>query len=155
MREKLLISACLLGEPCRYDGRSKPLPPEPLERLREKFDLVPACPESLGGLPVPREPGEQRGERVYSRTGEDVTAQYRLGAARTLEIAREHGCRAALLKERSPSCGCGEVHDGTFGGGLVPGDGVTAALLKENAVKIYGESRLNALISVENAISEN
>ena len=154
MKEKLLISACLLGEPCRYDGKSKSLPSKLLEQLRETYDLVPVCPESLGGLPIPREPSEQRGNRVYSRGGEDVTAQYRLGAARTLEIARENGCRLALLKERSPSCGCGEVHNGRFDGGLVPGDGVTAAVLKSNAVKIYGESRINELISVDIAISE-
>lgn len=144
MREKLLISACLLGENCRYSGGNNY---EPLtEALGERFELVPVCPECLGGLTSPREPAERVGERVLSRTGEDWTAAFYLGAERTLEIARREGISQAVLKERSPSCGCGAVYDGTFTGTVVPGDGVAAELLKRHGVHIRGESQIEELL---------
>ena len=140
MKEPLLISACLLGTPCRYDGKSVPLPEKQLAALRESFELVPICPESDGGLPTPRIPSERLGERVINRAGEDVTDAYRRGAAHALETARREGCAFALLKERSPSCGCGEIYDGSFSGTLIPGDGVTAELLKAEGIEVIGES---------------
>ena len=144
MREKLLISACLLGENCKYSGGNNY---EPLtEALGERFELVPVCPERLGGLTSPREPAERVGERVLSRTGEDWTAAFYLGAERTLEIARREGVSQAVLKERSPSCGCGAVYDGTFTGTVVPGDGVAAELLKRHGVHIRGESQIEELL---------
>ena len=144
MREKLLISACLLGENCRYSGGNNY---EPLTgALGERFELVPVCPERLGGLTSPREPAERVGERVLSRTGEDWTAAFYLGAERTLEIARREGISQAVLKERSPSCGCGAVYDGTFTGTVVPGDGVAAELLKRHGVHIRGESQIEELL---------
>ncbi len=144
MREKLLISACLLGENCKYSGGNNY---EPLtEALGERFELVPVCPERLGGLTSPREPAERVGERVLSRTGEDWTAAFYLGAERTLEIARREGISQAVLKERSPSCGCGAVYDGTFTGTVVPGDGVAAELLKRHGVHIRGESQIEELL---------
>jgi len=144
VREKLLISACLLGENCRYSGGNNY---EPLtEALGERFELVPVCPECLGGLTSPREPAERVGERVLSRTGEDWTAAFYLGAERTLEIARREGISRAVLKERSPSCGCGAVYDGTFTGAVVRGDGVTAELLKAHGLRILGESRIGELL---------
>ena len=141
--DKLLVSACLLGAPCRYDGKSKPL--AGIERLREKYELVPVCPEREGGLPTPRTPSERRGEAVVMQDGTDVTAQYRRGAEAALELCRREGCAAALLKERSPSCGSGAIYDGTFTHTLIPGDGVTAELLRQNGVRIYGESELDLL----------
>ena len=144
MREKLLISACLLGENCKYSGGNNY---EPLtEALGERFELVPVCPERLGGLTSPREPAERVGERVLSRTGEDWTAAFYLGAERTLEIARREGISQAVLNERSPSCGCGAVYDGTFTGTVVPGDGVAAELLKRHGVHIRGESQIEELL---------
>ena len=140
MKEPLLISACLLGTPCRYDGKSKPLPAGQLEILRERYELYPVCPESDGGLPTPRIPSERRGGRVLNRAGEDVSVPYARGAALALKQCREHDCRKALLKERSPSCGCGEIYDGSFSGTLIPGDGVTAELLKAEGIEILGES---------------
>ena len=140
MKEPLLISACLLGTPCRYDGKSKPLPVEQLAFLRERYELHPVCPESDGGLPTPRIPSERRDGRVVNRAGEDVSAPYARGAARALALCREHACRKALLKERSPSCGCGEIYDGSFTGTLIPGDGVTAELLKAEGIEVLGES---------------
>ena len=142
--DKLLISACLLGVPCRYDGKSKPL--AAIARLREKYELIPVCPEQLGGLPTPRTPSERCGERVVMADGTDVTAEYQKGARTALDLYRREGCVAAVLKERSPSCGSGEIYDGTFTGSLVSGGGVTAELLKKNGIKVYGESELDALL---------
>ena len=142
--DKLLISACLLGVPCRYDGKSKPL--ADIARLREKYELIPVCPEQLGGLPTPRTPSERCGDRVVMADGTDVTAQYQNGAQRALELCLREGCVAAVLKERSPSCGSGELYDGTFTRTLVAGDGVAAELLKQNGIKVYGETELDALL---------
>ena len=141
--DKLLVSACLLGAPCRYDGKSKPL--AGIERLRETYELVPVCPEQEGGLPTPRTPSERRGEAVVMQDGTDVTAQYRRGAEAALKLCRREGCAVALLKERSPSCGSGSIYDGSFTHTLIPGDGVTAELLRQNGVRIYGESELDLL----------
>ena len=144
MKEKLLISACLLGRNCKYNGGNNYTPLA--ERLKARYDLVPVCPEVLGGLPIPHEPSERVGDRVLSRSGEDVTAAFRLGAEKTLEIARRRGARLAVLKERSPSCGWGAVYDGTFTGTVVPGNGVAAELLARGGVAIYGASRIRELL---------
>ena len=142
--DKLLVSACLLGIPCRYDGSTKLF--AGTERLREKYELVPVCPEQLGGLPTPRTPSERRDDCVVMADGTDVTAQYQEGARSALELCLREGCVAAVLKERSPSCGSGEIYDGTFTHTVIFGDGVTAELLKKNGIKIYGESKLDALL---------
>ncbi|MBR3504686.1 MAG: DUF523 domain-containing protein [Clostridia bacterium] len=141
----LLISACLLGVPCRYDGKSVPCAAA-LEAAGRGVRLVPFCPEIYGGLPTPRVPAERRGDRVVTRDGRDVTAEYRRGAEEALRVCRLFGCEAAILKERSPSCGCGRVYDGTFSGVLTEGDGVTAALLKANGVHVAGETEAGALL---------
>ena len=145
--EKLLISACLLGERCRYDGASRPLPEDTLSALREHYELLPVCPERDGGLTIPRIPSERRGERVVNRAGEDVTAYYRRGAAMACDCAANTGCLLALLKERSPSCGSGEIYDGSFSGRLIPGDGVAAEALKKAGITVFGESEIPALVS--------
>ena len=140
----LLISACLLGCACRYDGKSKP---HPLAvELARRGLAVPVCPEQLGGLPTPRKPSERQGDRVVMADGRDVTAEYRRGAEEALHLARLYGCTAAVLKERSPSCGKGQIYDGTFTGTLTAGDGVTAELLTAGGVKVYGESELEKLL---------
>lgn len=139
----LLVSACLLGLPCRYDGASKPAPQ--VLALLEEHRLIPVCPEQMGGLPTPRPPAECRGNCVLNREGRDVTAEYARGAQFALELARLYGCQGAILKERSPSCGCGAIYDGSFSGTLVPGDGVTARLLKEHGIPVTGESRIESL----------
>ena len=143
---KLLISRCLLGNACRYDGKSKPLPAETLQALRARYELIPVCPEVLGGLPTPRTPSERQGSRVVMQTGADVTAEYRRGAEATLRLALAHNVCAAVLKERSPSCGKGEIYDGTFTGTLKEGNGVTAEVLLENGFAVYGESEIAKLI---------
>lgn len=138
--ETVLISACLLGVRCRYDGASKPLPA--IEALRQQYHLIPVCPEVFGGLPTPREPAERQGERVVTRSGQDVTDAYRRGAEETLRLAQLFGCRLAILKEKSPSCGSGERYDGTYSGTLTAGNGVTADLLLQNGVAVLGESQI-------------
>ena len=137
-KERILVSACLLGVPCRYDGKSVPC--EDVIRLKERAQLVPVCPEQLGGLATPRTPAERRGEAVVTRDGRDVTAQYRRGAQEALHLARLFGCTRAILKSKSPSCGCDLIYDGSFSGRLIPGAGVTAQLLRENGVEVRTET---------------
>ena len=141
---KILVSACLLGARCRYDGESKAHPE--MAALSEQHILIPVCPEQLGGLPTPRPPAERKGERVVTQTGTDVTEQYRRGAEEALKLCKLLGCEAAVLKERSPSCGCGEIYDGTHSKALTAGDGVTAELLKMQGIPVYGESRIEELL---------
>ena len=145
-RPRVLVSACLLGVNCRYNGERKKL--EGIERLMERAELIPVCPEILGGLPTPRPPAERVGDRVMNREGTDVTEAYRRGAEETLRLAELLGAHLALLKERSPSCGMGKIYDGSFQGRIVNGSGVTAELLTAHGVSVYGESRIDALLNV-------
>ena len=141
---KILVSHCLLGEPCRYDGASR-LDRQVLELHKAGHTLIPVCPEVLGGLDTPRAPAElQPDGRVVNEEGEDVTAAYQAGAQAVLRIAKEQGCTLAVLKARSPSCGCGEVYDGTFAHTLKGGWGVTARLLLEAGVTVMDEENLDA-----------
>ena len=144
MKEKLLISACLLGRNCKYNGGNNYTPL--VEALKARYDLVPVCPECFGGLPIPHEPSERVGDKVLSKSGEDVTEPFRRGAEKTLAAAIQQGVTRAVLKERSPSCGCGSIYDGTFTGTVVPGNGVAAELLLSRGVVIYGESRIGELL---------
>ena len=140
---RLLVSACLLGLPCRYDGASKPCPA--VEALAERHELVPFCPEIYGGLPTPRPPAEICGERVINRAGVDVTAEYRRGADMALMLCRVLSCQGAILKEKSPSCGLGAVYDGTFSGKLVPGNGITAQKLLDAGIAVYHEKQTDSI----------
>jgi uncharacterized protein YbbK (DUF523 family) len=139
----ILVSACLLGEACRYDGKSKPCPA--VLALSGNYRLIPVCPEVMGDLPTPRTPSEIVGDRVLMRDGKDVTENYRKGAEKALKIAQTHGCTHAILKERSPSCGCGKIYDGSFTGTLIDGFGITAALLRENGIRVLGETQIDQL----------
>ncbi len=141
---KLLVSACLLGENCRYDGGGFDF--ASIAPLLGNHTLVPVCPEQLGGLDTPRSPAELRGNSVWSREGEDVTDAFERGAKLTLLRARTEGCRCALLKERSPSCGTNTIYDGSFSGKRIPGEGVTAALLRKNGIMVFSEEQLDALL---------
>ena len=145
MKKKLLVSACLLGLGCRYDG--KEVGSVDLSPLYEKYDLIPVCPEIYGGLPTPRTPSERVGDRVLMRGGADVTAEFSRGAEYTLKICEAVGAELALLKEKSPSCGCGVIYDGSFTGALVPGLGVTAERLISAGISVFGESEIEKLLS--------
>ena len=136
--ETLLISACLVGYNCKYNGGNNALPPEVLSALRERYRLIPVCPEAAGGLPTPRVPSERRGGRVVTRDGRDVTAAFRRGAEIAGKLAERTGARLALLKSGSPSCGSGMIYDGSFTGTLMPGDGVTTEYLKNKNLIIFG-----------------
>lgn len=141
---KILVSACLLGVPCRYDGQAKPC--RDATELSQYFETVPVCPEQAGGLDTPRPPAERREGSVVTKDGTDVTEQYALGAEKTLKKAKKHGCKIAVLKEKSPSCGNGKIYDGTFSGTLTGGCGVTAQLLKQNGIDVIGESEIKKLL---------
>ena len=143
----MLVSACLLGVCCRYDGQSKACPAA-LELLKH-HELIPICPEQLGGLPTPRPPAEIQGNRVISREGVDVTTQYLQGAEEAARLYRLLHCDCAVLKARSPSCGCGEVYDGSFSGTLVPGAGITAQALKRRGVRVLTEETLTTFDDAE------
>ena len=141
--EKIIVSACLLGIPCRYDGKSKP--DKRVMALMDKYDLVPECAEELGGLNTPRPPAEIVGNRVINCEGADVTEQYSIGALRVLEIAREKGCKIAVLKSKSPSCSNSCVYDGSFTRTLRQGRGICADLLIKNGIRVINEEEIDLL----------
>ncbi|MEW5773649.1 MAG: DUF523 domain-containing protein [Thermodesulfobacteriota bacterium] len=136
----VLVSACLCGLPCRYDGSVVPLPAA-LDLVRQGR-AIPVCPEQLGGLPTPRPAIELRQGRAYAKDGRDLTEEVARGAQASADLARLAGCWAALLKARSPTCGSGRIYDGTFSGRLVPGDGMLAALLREQGLVILSDEDL-------------
>ena len=142
----ILVSRCLLGEPCRYDGASRPV--AELRRLEQAGHvLVPVCPEVLGGLPTPRTPSERQPDgTVLNRAGEDVTAAYQSGAEQAAAIALANGCQAALLKAKSPSCGSGVIYDGSFTGRLIPGWGVAAERLRALGIPVLDETQWRQLL---------
>ena len=144
MKRNLLISACLLGIPCRYDG--KRVTKVDISALRKKYNLIPICPEIYGGLPTPRIPSERVGGRVLMKDGRDVTENYKRGAEASLDIAKANGVSLALLKARSPSCGKGLIYDGSFSGTLTEGDGVAAELLMKEEITVFTEEELDLLL---------
>jgi len=134
MKEKILVSACLLGTNCKYSGGNN-YSEEVMEFLKD-YEIIPICPEQLGGLPTPRPASEIIRDKVMNNEGTDVTSNYQKGAEETLKIAQLLGIKKALLKAKSPSCGNGKIYDGTFSGILTTGDGITTKLLKENNIEV-------------------
>jgi uncharacterized protein YbbK (DUF523 family) len=137
----IIVSACLAGLATRYDGKASPHPAV-MELLR-RGKALPVCPEQIGGLPTPRTCHEIVGARVEDRSGNDHTEAFESGARQALELAEQAGCRRAILKSRSPSCGSGTIYDGSFSGKLIAGDGVFAALLKAHGVEVVSEEDLS------------
>ncbi len=142
--KRVLVSACLFGMPCRYDGRSVPAV---LSELNRAAAIVPFCPEIYGGLPTPRPSAERDGNRVKTKDGVDVTEAFQRGAALTVETAKALNCRCALLKDKSPSCGRGRIYDGTFTGTLTDGNGVAAEALERAGVRVFMPQELDALLA--------
>lgn len=151
---RVLVSACLMGDPVRYDGTHKRLENAILQRWRAEARIVVCCPELVGGLSVPRLPAEiaQGAEghavlagraRVLDRQGRDLSVAFVEGATRALALARQHDIRVAVLKEGSPSCGSGYIYDGTFEGKRVPAQGVTAALLIQAGLSVFSEAQMS------------
>ena len=130
--EKILISACLIGDKVTYDNRTNYTPKH--KELLEKYDLVPFCPEVEGGLPTPRKPSERKGDKVINDAGKDVINFFVSGAKKALTICQYLNIKIAILKERSPSCGTKQVHDGSFTNTLIKGEGVTTELLRKNGI---------------------
>ena len=137
---KYLISACLCGEKCRYDGGSFDYPA--LRKLAEDGVALPYCPEHEGGLPIPRKPCEIVGDKVLAADGTDCTIEYTRGAEGALWLCQQHGITAAILKESSPSCGSTRIYDGTHTGTKIPGMGLAARLLSEYGIALYSEKAL-------------
>jgi uncharacterized protein YbbK (DUF523 family) len=131
----ILVSACLLGLKCRYDGSEGHISEEVLKLVKEG-KAIPICPEILGGLPTPRPPAEIQFGKVMNVDGEDVTLNFQLGAEECAKIARLSGANEAILKDKSPSCGSTRIYDGSFTKQLIPGQGVTTALLRQEGLVV-------------------
>ena len=138
-KEKILISACLIGLNCKYNGGNNEN--SKLVELMKEKDLVPICPEQLGGLKTPRVSAERKQEKVITKEGVDVTKEYQKGAEEVLNLAKKLNIKKAILKSRSPSCGIDEIYDGTFFFFLIKRDGVTAELLKKNGIEVISSDR--------------
>ena len=151
---KILISGCLLGRKVRYDNKIQPVEDERVLAWFREGRLVVVCPEVTGGLPIPRPPAEIVGGSgedvlngkayIMNAAGEDVTHAFVQGAKAVLELAKRFDIRVAILKEKSPSCGATTIYDGTFSGKRIPGQGVTAALLRRNDIKVFSEKEVDA-----------
>ncbi len=146
MKTKILVSACLLGEAVRYDGKSKPSHKDKLQPLMDEERVVSICPEVMGGLLVPREKAEKFENKILTLSGRDLTAEFEKGARLVLEIAQRENIKVAILKEKSPSCGSKLIYDGSFQGNLVPGKGLTTLLLESEGIRVFGESEIQAAL---------
>ena len=133
-KEKILVSGCLLGLNCRFDGKNNYT--KEIDEFLQDYSVIPICPEIMGGLPTPRIGAERVADRVITADGRDVTEQFRKGAEEVLFLAKKYNVKKALLKLRSPSCGSDKIYDGTFTNTVTKGDGVTAELLKKNGIEI-------------------
>ncbi len=136
---KILVSACLYGECTKYDGTCNLLKHPLFLKWKNMGELIPVCPEVMGGLPTPRPCSEIKDGKVVNTEGQDVTDNFNKGAQETLKIARENGVTFAILKQGSPSCGCKKIYDGTFSGKKISGMGVTARLLTDNGIVVFDE----------------
>lgn len=147
MFEKILISRCFLGDKVRYDGKSKPLIDPLIRQWQQEQRLVIICPEVSGGLSVPRSPAEIQPDtgRVVTRSGLDVTAQFKQGAEHALALCQLNNIRFALLKESSPSCGSTNIYDGSFSGRKIQGQGICSEYLEQHGIEIYSENTIAKL----------
>jgi uncharacterized protein YbbK (DUF523 family) len=146
---KILVSACLCGEPCRYDGKAMSCDNPTFLRWKEEGRFVQVCPEVLAGLGVPRGESQRRGTRVVTIEGKDVTEAFFQGAEATLKLAKQEEVAFCILKQRSPSCGSSIIHDGTFSGVKIPGQGVTTEILRKAGYLVVGEDQMEEAIMME------
>ncbi len=149
-KAKILISACLLGEPVRYDGQSKSINNPSLEALNRQNRIVVFCPEVAGGLSTPREAAEIQSRlavRVITRSGQDVTENFQAGAKLALDLCRQHNIRIAILTELSPSCGSNQIYDGSFSRERINGMGITTALLRQHGIKVFNQYQFNEAVA--------
>ena len=143
--EKILISACLIGDKCKYDGKSNYNPL--IEKLLEEYELVPFCPEVEGGLSTPREPSERIKDQVRMESGRNVTHQFYKGADLAVNICLYLGIKIAILKEGSPSCGVHEIYDGTFSHKKIKGKGVTTETLTKKGIRVISENEIEEFLN--------
>jgi uncharacterized protein YbbK (DUF523 family) len=136
----IIVSACLAGVECRYNGKAFPIPM--VVDMVRKGQAMPLCPEILGNLPIPRLSAEQCDGKIFSSDGYDVTVDYVTGAKIALRIAKLVDSKKAILKSKSPTCGCGMIYDGTFSGKLIAGEGVFSKMLKQENVEVYTEDEI-------------
>lgn len=137
----ILVSACLLGLDCKYSGKNNIN--EKVIKLKDRYTLIPVCPEQLGGLCTPRNPAEISNGTVVDQYGNDFTESFKKGAEETLKMAKMLDCHIAILKANSPSCGFGKIYDGTFKGVLIPGIGLTAKLLHDSGITVMSDEDIN------------
>ena len=150
MSWKILVSACLLGQPVRYDGKANDSKvqafQQQLQQWQEQGRIVAACPEVAGGLPTPRPAAEIRDGRVITCDGDDVSDAFYQGAEKTLALAQQHHVVAALMAARSPSCGSQQIYNGEFNGTLIAGMGVTVELLEANRIRCFSPETFSQLM---------
>lgn len=141
--EKILVSACLLGEPVRYDGASKTLEHPTWLKWQNQGRFIALCPECAGGLSTPRAPAEQQSHGlIMTQSGDDVTAAFAQGAQLALKLVKQYNIKLAVLKARSPSCGNEQIYDGSFQGRLIDGQGLTAKALMDAGVWVFNEHQI-------------
>ena len=147
--EKILISACLIGDKTKYDGGHNKTPL--LDALLEKYELVPFCPEVEGGLKIPRQPSERKDDKVISKAGKDVTDNFLEGAHRAYMICAFLNIKVAILKDGSPSCGVYEIYDGSFSHKKIEGQGMTAEYLRKMGIQVISENEIEEFLNKEKA----
>ena len=142
--EKIIISSCLLGNNCKYNGKNNYI--EKIELLKDKYEIIPICPEVMGGLSIPRIPSEINNGMVIDKCGNDVSEYFDNGANKVIDIVKNNNIKIAILKDGSPSCGSSNIYDGTFKGNKITGMGITAKRLYDLGIKIYNENNFGELI---------
>lgn len=142
--EKLLVSACLIGENTKYNGKNNYV--SDIEKLKDKYEFIIICPEIMGGLSTPRFPSEIIGDKIINSNGDNVTKEFIQGKNLTCDIAKNNNITKALLKDGSPSCGSNYIYDGTFSKTKIVGNGITAKGLREMGIIIYTEKDINNLL---------
>ncbi|WP_290771203.1 DUF523 domain-containing protein [Anaerofustis sp.] len=145
-KENILVSACLFGKNCKYNGKNNKINDDIIDKIKRKFNVILVCPEELGGLTTPREPSEILKGEVYTKSGKCVTSNFRLGALKILKKAKENNIKLALLKANSPSCGNKYIYNGKFEGTLIEGKGISADLLLKNKIEVINEKEIDNIL---------
>lgn len=144
--QNVLISACLLGVDCKYNGSNNKLDDEIIHSLKEKYNLIPVCPEIMGGMPTPRNPVEITDGKVFDNDGVEFTKEFEKGSEEVLKLAKLYDTTIAILKENSPSCGSNYIYDGTFNHQKIKGKGIAAHKLSKENIKLFTEENVKILL---------
>lgn len=144
--QNVLISACLLGVDCKYNGSNNKLDEETINLLKEKYNLIPVCPEIMGGMPTPRNPVEITDGKVFDNDGVEFTKEFEKGSEEVLKLAKLYDTTIAILKENSPSCGSNYIYDGTFNHQKIKGKGIAAHKLSKENIKLFTEENVKILL---------